>query len=377
MLNNRLSYFMEKIQGIKSRPAARNYCLLTMMLILLLVTELDLWLLSIWAEGELAFLLVLLPHFLASSLFLLHTVFCRLLDQGWGFSALTFLMVLVLGPLGAAGMVMSALFYIMYRSTATPFEIWYKEILPEQTTTPEEMLIERLRAWSQETEQQHRELVPFTDVLISGSISEKETAIDLMVRNYHPIFAHALRAALADSCNAVRAHAVAAITKIEEVFLAETLLLERLKNKHPNDFENLLALARHYDNHANAGLGDSASQIEYRHKAEALYRHLQELRPDDESIDWALGRLLVRDNRISEASDIFEGALKKSGGVVDPLQRIWHWECLYNLQRLTNLREEIRHHQRQIPAGSDLPQSLLDSIELWRNDKIDAEAITE
>lgn len=359
-------------QKNKTRISAKFICLLTMFVSLLAVLAIDLWLLRVWNQGQASFQLIYFEHILSSSLFLFHGGFCWLMGQSWRFSVLNFLMVLALGPLGVAGMLLTAMLYIRYRQTATPFETWYKQILPEQITPPEEMLIERLRIWSQESEDQHRELVPFTDILISGSIKEKETAIDLMVRNYHPIFARALRAALKDSCNAVRAHAVAAITKIEEMFLAETFLLERRKVHHPSDYDNLLALARHYDEHANSGLGDTDILLEHRHKAEKLYRYLHSERPEDAGILWELGRLLVRDNRMSEACDIFETALKISADVVEPMQRIWHWECLYDLRRFGQLREEIQRCPKPLSRKYDLPASLVESIDLWMNNDIKA-----
>ena len=330
----------------------------------------DVWLLSAWEAGLISFLPLFLMHFLACCFFLLQAALCRWLRQPWWFGLLAFPLVLALGPIGAAGMLLTAIIYTWSRDSATPFEIWYKGILPELSTPPEERIIENLRVWGQEAEEQNREVVPFADVLISGSVEEKQNAIDIMVRNFHPSFAAILRGAQNDPSNTIRAHAVAAITRIEEIFLNRTMLMERLTTDFPDDFDNVLALAKHYDEHANAGLSDIDTLDEYRQKAEKLYRHLHALRPNDANILWLLGRLLVRSKRMSEAADTFEKALEISADDVCPLQRVWYWECLYELRHFVTLREEVRMHYRQISNAPDLPESLFESIDLWTSDDI-------
>ena len=355
---------------------AGHYCSLSMYVTVISMMGFDVWLLAVWHAGQISFLQLLLMHFLACGIFPVQAVMCWWLRQPWWFGLLAFLLVLVFGPIGAAGMLLTAIIYTWSHESATPFEIWYKEILPEQMTSPDERVIEHLRIWGQESENQHRELVPFTDVLISGDIEEKQNAIDIMVRNFHPSFAPLLRGALSDPSNIIRTHAVAAITKIEDIFLDRTMSMERLITDSPDDFNNMHTLAMHYDEHANAGLSDDDTLIEYRKKAEKLYRRLHELRSDDENILWLLGRLLVRDNRMAEAADTFEKALKISADDVRLLQRVWYWECLYELRRITPLRKDIREHYKQVLSDSDLPDSLLESIELWMSDDIKSSELT-
>ena len=355
---------------------AGHYCLLSMYITVISMMGFDVWLLAAWHVGQISFLQLLLMHFLACCIFPVQAAMCWWLRQPWWFGLLAFPLVLVFGPIGAAGMLLTATIYTWSHESATPFEIWYKEILPEQMTSPEERVIEHLRIWGQESEHQHRELVPFTDVLISGDVEEKQNAIDIMVRNFHPSFAPLLRGALSDSSNIIRTHAVAAIIRIEEIYLDRTISMERLTMDFPDDFDNVLTLAMHYDEHANAGLSDIDTLIEYRQKAEKLYRRLHELRSDDENILWLLGRLLVRNNHMAEAADTFEKALKISADDVRPLQRVWYWECLYELRRIVPLRNEIHKHYNQILSDPDLPDSLLESIELWMSDDIKFSELT-
>jgi hypothetical protein len=155
----------------------------------IVVLTLDVWLLWSGANGQIEFLWVFAMHCLGCGLFLVQSATCWWLHRAWGFGLLTFPIVLVLGPIGAIGILFTALVFAVSRESATPFDIWYEEILPENMTPPEEKMVEYLRLWGEEAEAQSHNLIPFTDILVSGSAEEKQNAIDIMVRNYHPSFA--------------------------------------------------------------------------------------------------------------------------------------------------------------------------------------------
>lgn len=348
-----------------------------LILILLIILWFDIGLLTLWGSDVLQFTVVFVLHSVVSSLLLI--IFALRRTEGLWLALLAFPIVMALGPIGVAGLLFSGMLYRWYRKTATPFEVWYSEILPFQATSQTERLIERLRVWSQAPagENQQSVLVHFIDIMKSGSREEKQTAIDLMRNNYHSDFSSVLKDALGDSCNIVRSHAVAAITRIEESFQAEAYRLERLKQESPDDLNNILMLARHYDNYANSGLGDTDLLMEYRHKAEALYRHSLEFDSDNISTLWSLGRLLIRDKRIEDAIVVIEKALMLSNDVAEPMQRIWYWECLYNLHRFATLRAEIRHHGHELVNNADLPKSLQDSIALWADHDGRIEAVAQ
>ncbi len=372
LLNIAWSFFVVKkrIQSWRfdSPDSVHNsgrYCLLAMFLSVIIVLILDIWLLSSWTDGQAAFFTILALHCLASSLFLIQSAMCWWLHRAWGFGLLTFPLVLVLGPVGAIGILLTALVFVFSRESATPFDTWYEEILPEKMTPPEERMIEYLRLWGHEAEVQHRDLIPFTDILVSGSVKEKQSAIDIIVRNYHPSFSAVLRGALKDPVNTIRTHAVAAITRIEEMYQDKTLLLEEKMVQYPGNAESILNLAKHFDEHANAGLSDVDTLTEHRLQAEKLYRQFHDLDATNTSVLWLLGRLLIRDERSREALLVFDKALKISGNVAKPQQRIWYWECLYDLRCFSKLREQVQMYYEQISVDPELPEPILESIALW------------
>ena len=277
--------------------------------------------------------------------------------------------VMLLGPVGAFGIALITLLYARYYRKSTPFDEWYKDLIPDQVTSQEERLVERLRSWQAEAERQQVPM-PFADVLAEGSREEKITAITLMLRHYNASFAPAFREALNDADSAVRVQAASAITRIEENFLAENLSLEQRRAAQPGDNACLLKLAKHYDDHAAAGLCDTGSIAEYRRKAESAYRELHQNSPKDTGVLWSLGRLLIRAKNLKEAAVILEKALLLNNDTAKPSQRVWYWECLYEQQRYAELRQQVRQHFHEIPSQTLLPQNLIDSINLW-NESLD------
>jgi len=360
---------------ISQQPNTDLTCVVPMAGLALLTTAIDITTLWAWSNDSVPGYVGLLIHLFTSLLFLLFSFWLHRIKRSRLLASIAFPIVLVMGPVGSLGMLLTSLLYVWYRKRSTPFEVWYREILPEQTTPPEEHLIERLRIWGEEIKIQQHEPIPFVDVLATGSRAEKQSAITLIQRNFHPSFAPALKEALNDKDNAVRVQAASIITKMEEEFLANTLLLESRKESHPDDYENLIKLARHYDDYALAGLSSAETLVEYRQEAEKSYQQLLELRSNDPLLLWLWGRLLVRSERSDEATEIFEKALEITEDVADPLHRVWYWECLFNQSKYSKLREQIKRHFEQIPRDAVLPQAILDSIDLWIINDIQKELV--
>ena len=313
--------------------------------------------------GDIPPLVLLVGHVTLAAFWLLALPLCAGRDRRlpW-FGALA---QLCLGPLGAAGLLLAAMFYAVMRRRATPFEEWYRSVLPDQISPPEEQLMERLRAWSEETRLGHHEPVPFVDILSTGSRADKQAAIALMARHYDPQFAPALRAALNDSDNAVRVQTASAITRVEEQFLARALVLERELERRPDDVGALWAVAQHYDAHASGGLSDPDAVVSQRRRAEQAYRRLMALEPGNGRAYWALGRLLVRAGRMREAARVFEQALSLPDAADHAGWRIWYCECLYCLKRYAELRREVSGRMSGLTEPGAVAPALADAVRLW------------
>lgn len=322
----------------------------------------------IWGLALISTLVAVLLHILYCSMFLLLRSWYKEIEENNALPEIAFFFVLTLGPLGAVGMILTLLLYAHYRKNSTAFEIWYKELVPQQVRTEQERLIEQFILLGKDAKYQYMDPVPFADVLSSGDQSAKRAMLTLMLRNFHPSFSPVFHQALNDSDSAIRVHAASVITRIKENFQVENMKLEKRRLNRPSDLENLIRLAKHYDERATAGLSDEESLEQYRQKARGLYEQLHKKSPSDITILWLWGRVLLRSGEFIEAAKMFENALdlldaKKE--VADPFQLVWYLECLYERSRYIKLRQQIKKYRNQIPEDSILQLTVIDNIDLW------------
>jgi len=326
---------------------------------------------SAWWAWDLAVIsiqIALALHLLCTSLLLLLRVWYKKIEENNAFPEIAFLFVLTLGPVGALGMAVTLLLYARYRKKATPFETWYRKLVPQYSTTEQERSMERFLSLSRDNDFQNMPPTPFADVLSSGSQSEKRSMLTLMFRNYHSSFSPIFRQALNDSDSAIRVYAASMVSKITDNFHAENIKLEKRRLDKPSDLKNLYQLAKHYDERATAGLSDEESLGQFRKKAQYLYVQLYKLQPSNIRIQWLLGRLLLRYGKHIAAANIFEGALNllaSKNETADPFQLVWYWQCLYEQSRYAKLRQQIQKYRHQIPEDSLLQLTVIENIDVW------------
>ena len=275
---------------------------------------------------------------------------------------------ITLGPMGAVGVLCLALLLSFYRRSAVPFDVWYKDVVPQYLSEDEGRLVDQLTIMGAEAEYNYQAPIPFADILSSGEQANKRMILSLMLRNFHPSFGGIFLDAIADPDSAIRVQAASAITRIEENFQLKTTRLSDAYRRKPSDFGVIVKLANHYDEQASSGLSDKATLEGYRLKAQQLYIRACEERPSDTEIPWLLGRSLLRSGKLSEAAKVFEGVLEQlSANNADAalLQKVWYWECLYEQARYKELQDNIVKSVAQIPDDPILPLSVKGSIEIW------------
>lgn len=318
----------------------------------------------LWHIGALNMFMIGISHLLSSLLPLVTVRDCGKEGLDERLAWLGSLMVFFLGPIGALGTIWATLQYYHYRKHATPFDDWYRSILPTQNISRSERLIERLRAWGREAEEAHHNgPIPFNELISMGSRNDKQLAIAMMARNFNAAFAPAFKQALADDDNAVRVQAASAITRIEDQYQQAAMRFEAKAKKTPS-LKTFRALAEHYDSHANAGLTDSDSILELRKKSAKAYQHALTIAPDDYSTLWAYGRLLVRMKQFMESCRIYEHAFSLGNEVI-VTDRVWYWEALYRGKRYQDLRNQVERYFGTLPEDVNLPPTLMDTLRLW------------
>jgi tetratricopeptide (TPR) repeat protein len=269
-----------------------------------------------------------------------------------------------LGPVGAAGTLVTMFLTRWYMREAIPFEEWYESLFPDTRQQAGYELAARIAGADLA---KPGSLTPFAEILAFGSLHQKQVLIALINQQFRPAFGPILKRALTDGDNAVRVLAATAMNKLEDAMLERTIELSRATRKHPGDAAALGALARHYDACLYSGILDARREEEIRARALEAYRQLIGVEPGDLNSRLAVGRLLVRGQRYAEAAKWLEQAI--ATGLSTPQADLWYMESLYHLGSFPQLREFARRRQERLEAADDLPPAALEAVRLWGSEE--------
>jgi tetratricopeptide (TPR) repeat protein len=253
---------------------------------------------------------------------------------------------------------------------AKPFDEWYSALFPEDEQNASERLYRRLMS-GREDAIAEGSVNSLTDVLFTGNTRSKQAVVALLARRFRSDFAPALQMALNDPEASIRVQAATAASAIEERFHARRVELEDAARRRWDDRAASLRLARHLDEYAYAGVLDLDRQLAIMTAALEAYRSARSMEHDrdggenaqDEEIDVAIGRLLLRLDRIDEAAEHLEKLEETSQ---DPRPTLWHAECLYRLRRFDELRRRIHDPRLSELAMSDSFGNVNPMLNLWQ-----------
>ncbi len=290
------------------------------------------------------FIAGLWPAAAAWSLVTMHIVAAALAAWGWQsmradpFAGdewrLAALAIAALGPLGVVGTALFAgLRRAFERNGASNHPSWLSVVSAAGDDSP---VIERAEVGVEATLARQATVVPFVDVLASGSIEQKQDMISVIANNYRPTFSRTLRAAMNDAEPTVRVMAAAATSRIENEFLDSSMSLENDWANEPQETQRSLDLARHYDAFANTGLLDESRANEARSRALEMYQLVAREHPRDDTIAQAIIRLLLKLGREEEAIGLYRKAMEE--GSASTTLASWYLECLFRRKRFAELR---------------------------------------
>src|SRR5690349_12326341 len=131
----------------------------------------------------------------------------------------------LMGPLGVAAGSVAALLRWIFAQGATPFEQWYASLFPHLETSPMRALYDRLVVRGGGPGPRSS-VAPFLDVMVLGTVKQKQAVITMIADEFQPIFAPALREALSDPEPSIRVQAATASARIENQFLERLMALE-------------------------------------------------------------------------------------------------------------------------------------------------------
>lgn len=268
------------------------------------------------------------------------------------------------GPLGAAGALLVFLLRRIFPPDAQSFEAWYRSLFPEDETGEEQRLASLLdRVAGQEGEVS---IGPLFDILSHGTRAQKQIAIAVLTRGFHPAFAPALRMALYDPDNAIRVQAATSMTTIENNFMKRSVALERAALAAPDSPDALKALARFHDEYAATSLLDPLRERRSRRTALDTYIKYLALVPGDAEARLAVARLLVRRKRHAAAASVLERCMRDD--LFTPNMAPWYMECLYHLRRYAELRCFAKAHLADVALLEKFPIRVVETVRLWAGD---------
>lgn len=267
------------------------------------------------------------------------------------------------GPFGAAGTVLCALLYALFRRHTSSFEEWYAALFPAQKTASARALFQEIVGAGDDDRTAARSVASFTDILAFGTFEQKQGLLALIATYFKPAFAPALKAALAHEEPAIRVQAATAVAQIEQRFMRRSVDLESELARRPGDVPLIAAAARHYDDYAFTGLLDSERQDENRKRALALYSAALEKTPENGALELAKGRLLVRLEAFEEASQLL--ARSAEAGRLPPVGTIWYLECLFRQRAYARLRKVAARIAPLLDKDPNADPLLRDAANLW------------
>lgn len=266
------------------------------------------------------------------------------------------------GPLAPAALIVLFPAYLWFRRTATPFDEWYRSLFPE---TPPPIAVQLYQAIMRR-ELPGRDSAPvvsYMDVIRHGSVDQRIAVIATLTRNFRPVFAPVLRAAIADNNAEVRVQAATAVAKLTDDFVRRVQSLEAQHRRRPDDREAHRRLAEAYDDYAFLGILDGEHEENNRINALQLWLAYAEKEPDDRDARLKVGRLLMRLGRHEVAAKWLERAIAEGRASRQAL--LWYMESLYALGRTEELRAVARSVAGDIAGDRKLAGAAVSAAQLW------------
>jgi hypothetical protein len=251
------------------------------------------------------------------------------------------------GPFGAGGLLVTMILERHYARHATAVDAWHAMLFPPTQVDVQADLWRRVGQRASDRGAEPR-VTPFLDVFAFGSIPQRQAAIAIIAQQFHPAFAPALRAALRDQHNVVRVQAATAIARLEQEFLERTLRLEAAVDANPDDGGAVVALARHYDEQAFAGLLDPGREEACRVKAAEGYQRVLAVHAGDADVRFRLARLQQRRRLWHEAEVLLRPLVEADHASA----RVWLMENLFEQRCYAELRRIAAMEHRPAPDAA-------------------------
>jgi polysaccharide biosynthesis protein PelE len=274
---------------------------------------------------------------------------------------LSIISIVALGPVGGLGCVLLELTRWISSRSSIPFDEWYERLFPRVLADPSQALYELIE-WRGAKPSRESTVAPFCDVLVLGSVAQKQAVVTLIADHFKPELSPALQRALNDPEPAIRVQAATAAARIENRFLQRSVVLQQERGKDPDNLSIALRIALHHESYAKSGLLDSERAASERRIALEIYMRLLQASPQDPELTAAVARLLLELERPQEAIRFLGPWLRAKpipNALVEPIA-----DALYSLKRLSLLRRVSTRLVASL-ATDEANEPLRASLGLW------------
>ena len=289
-------------------------------------------------------------------------------------AVLLLLTTLAVGPLGTLGTIFSAVVSARSKPDAQLLKSWYERISLSSNIDPVSRHCDTV-AVGRTMDLQGPAPASFSEVLKYGSLRERQNALGLIARRFHPDYIPALKVALKSDLPVIRvqAAAVAAHVRVDLRNRLQSLLGEAEKMQNlPEEIEPRAAflLASDIDDCLQSGLLDEKELIAGRKASSSLYDKALDILDRKQSVAEALHTLLHQEKLSAEreggedcanacgASSEYAAARKENAAEATAQQHEAKLKRLYEKLLLQRRRyDAFRVLRGDLPAA---PQ------ELWR-----------
>ncbi len=279
------------------------------------------------------------------------------------FGPFLFLMTLTAGPFGAGIVFMAALVHERCAPGAVSPAEWIESLFERAPDRETDRLFERI-TFGLDDSQAADNVEPFADILLGGTVMQKQMAIAKIARYFRPAFAPLLLQSARDPNAAVRVQAATALAKIERDFMNRYMKLENDLKDVADSNPAKLPLAELYDEYAHAGLLDEGSRHSLRLKAIGIYEACLTER-DDPTCRIRLARLYLRQDEAEKARDLLSPLVLQETPPRGAL--LWYMEALFRLKNFKTLREFSDRYAPQLEKlTTDSDSEIQNLVNIWQ-----------
>lgn len=242
---------------------------------------------------------LLLAHGLLSLLALLFVIKAFKKHEDMRFPLLLFLAIFGAGPFGLAGFLLFACLYPLFSKMSTSAGEWFKGLFPEEEWSTSDRSFQRIKVgW--DDYHSIKEISSFQDLFTYGSLLQKQSVLDAVVKDFKPTYAPILKEALEYPSNVIRLQAAAIIDTINENYEVKLQDLHRARVENPEDASILLQIAELLDEQTSTGIFGKFRQNEIVDRAVDFYRAYLQKKPLHRMSLFAIGRLLFQNEKYTE-----------------------------------------------------------------------------